>query len=29
VKHALASGFGGTYWTVLTMLEKDLGWEEE
>jgi acetyl-CoA C-acetyltransferase len=29
VKHALASGFGGTYWTVLTMLEKDLDWQEE
>ncbi len=26
VKHALASGFGGTLWTVLTMLEKDLDW---
>jgi len=26
VKHALASGFGGTFWTVLTMLEKDLDW---
>lgn len=26
VKHALASGFGGTFWTVLTMLEKDLNW---
>ena len=26
VKHALASGFGGTMWTVLTMLEKDLNW---
>jgi acetyl-CoA C-acetyltransferase len=28
VKHALASGFGGTMWTVLFMLEKELGWEE-
>ncbi len=26
VKHALASGFGGTYWTVLVMLEKNLDW---
>lgn len=26
VKHALASGFGGTMWTVLIMLEKELGW---
>lgn len=26
VKHALASGFGGTAWTVLMMLEKDLNW---
>jgi len=26
VKHALASGFGGTMWTVLIMLEKDLNW---
>ena len=26
VKHGLASGFGGTMWTVLMMLEKDLGW---
>ena len=25
--HALASGFGGTMWTVLFMLEKELGWE--
>ena len=29
VKHALASGFGGTLWTVLTMLEKDLDWQED
>ncbi|MEW5945416.1 MAG: thiolase family protein [bacterium] len=28
VRHALASGFGGTYWTVLVMLEKDLDWQE-
>ncbi len=28
VKHALASGFGGTMWTVLFMLEKELGWKE-
>jgi acetyl-CoA C-acetyltransferase len=28
VKHALASGFGGTLWTVLFMLEKELGWQE-
>jgi acetyl-CoA C-acetyltransferase len=26
VKHALASGFGGTFWTVLMMLEKELNW---
>jgi acetyl-CoA C-acetyltransferase len=26
VHHALASGFGGTLWTTLIMLEKDLGW---
>jgi len=26
VNHALASSFGGTQWTVLTMLEKDLDW---
>ncbi|HEX3012308.1 MAG TPA: hypothetical protein VHQ70_09800 [Syntrophomonadaceae bacterium] len=26
VKHALASGFGGTMWTVLIMLEKELDW---
>jgi acetyl-CoA C-acetyltransferase len=26
VNHALASGFGGTMWTVLMMLEKDLNW---
>jgi len=29
VKHALASGFGGTLWTVLVMLEKDLDWAKE
>ncbi|HPQ45149.1 MAG TPA: hypothetical protein PKZ42_13085 [Syntrophales bacterium] len=28
VRHALASGFGGTLWTVLIMLEKDLDWQE-
>jgi acetyl-CoA C-acetyltransferase len=29
VKHALASGFGGTIWTVLFILEKELtGWGE-
>ncbi|MBW2544015.1 MAG: hypothetical protein JRD43_00805 [Deltaproteobacteria bacterium] len=28
VKHALASGFGGTLWSVLMMLEKDLDWQE-
>ncbi|HXZ36752.1 MAG TPA: thiolase family protein [Thermodesulfobacteriota bacterium] len=29
VKHALASGFGGTMWTVLFLLEKELtGWGE-
>ena len=28
VRHALASGFGGTLWTVLMMLEKDLDWQE-
>jgi acetyl-CoA C-acetyltransferase len=26
VNHALASGFGGTMWTVLMMLEKELNW---
>ncbi|HSV98460.1 MAG TPA: thiolase family protein [Spirochaetota bacterium] len=26
VRHALASGFGGTMWTVLMMLEKELNW---
>lgn len=26
VNHALASAFGGTMWTVLTMLEKELNW---
>jgi len=26
VRHALASGFGGTFWTALIMLEKDLEW---
>jgi len=26
VNHALASGFGGTVWTVLMMLEKELNW---
>jgi acetyl-CoA C-acetyltransferase len=26
VRHALASGFGGTLWSVLMMLEKDLDW---
>ena len=26
VRHALASGFGGTFWTVLMMLEKELDW---
>ncbi len=29
VNHALASGFGGTMWTVLMMLEKNLDWQEE
>jgi len=28
VNHALASSFGGTMWTILFMLEKELGWEE-
>ncbi|TAL39662.1 MAG: thiolase family protein [Spirochaetes bacterium] len=28
VNHALASGFGGTMWTVLMMLEKELNWQE-
>ncbi len=28
VNHALASGFGGTMWTVLMMLEKELDWQE-
>lgn len=27
VRHALSSGFGGTLWTVLIMLEKDLDWQ--
>ena len=27
VNHALASGFGGTMWTVLTILEKQLNWQ--
>lgn len=26
VRHGLASGFGGTLWSVLMMLEKDLDW---
>ncbi len=26
VRHALASGFGGTLWTTLMMLEKNLNW---
>lgn len=26
VRHGLASGFGGTLWTVLIMLEKELNW---
>ena len=26
VNHALASAFGGTMWTVLMMLEKELNW---
>jgi len=26
VRHGLASSFGGTMWTVLTMLEQDLNW---
>jgi acetyl-CoA C-acetyltransferase len=26
VRHALASGFGGTLWTVMLMLEKELNW---
>lgn len=29
VRHALASGFGGTFWSVLVMLEKELGWQAE
>lgn len=28
VRHALASGFGGTFWTVLMILEKELNWQE-
>jgi hypothetical protein len=28
VRHALASGFGGTFWTALMILEKELGWQE-
>lgn len=27
VNHALASGFGGTMWTVLTILERELNWQ--
>jgi acetyl-CoA C-acetyltransferase len=27
VRHGLASGFGGTVWTVLVMLEKYLDWQ--
>jgi acetyl-CoA C-acetyltransferase len=27
VRHALASSFGGTMWTVLTILEKELDWQ--
>ena len=27
VNHALASGFGGTMWTVLMMLERELNWQ--
>ncbi len=27
VDHALASGFGGTMWTVLMMLERELNWQ--
>ena len=27
VNHGLASGFGGTIWTVLVLLEKHLGWK--
>jgi hypothetical protein len=26
LNHGLASSFGGTMWTVLMMLEKELGW---
>ena len=26
VNHALASSFGGTMWTILFMLEKELNW---
>jgi len=29
VRHALASGFGGTLWTTLILLEKDLHWRDE
>ena len=28
VRHALASGFGGTFWTALMILEKELDWQE-
>jgi acetyl-CoA C-acetyltransferase len=28
VRHALASGFGGTFWTVLMILEKELNGQE-
>lgn len=27
VRHALASGFGGTYWSALLMLEKEIDWQ--
>jgi acetyl-CoA C-acetyltransferase len=29
VNHAIATGFGGTVWTVLIMLEKELNWQED
>lgn len=29
VRHGLTSGFGGTLWTVMMMLEKDLDWAQE
>lgn len=27
IRHAFATGFGGTFWTVMVLLEKELGWK--